>query len=340
MKALVLHGPGRLAVEEVAEPDGPGPGEVLVAPAVGGICGTDAQLFRNGPRRGDRQILGHEMAAAVLEVGPGVSSVRAGDRAAVIPIVACGRCEMCRSGVGQLCLDHQSFGIWHSWGGFGERALVAETQLVPMPEGMTWEQGALIEPLCVASNGVARGGLAPGGRLLILGGGPIGALAALHAEAAGAGQILVCEPNPGRAELIRGLGFEAVDPGAVDVAELCRERSGGLGFDVAVDCAGSPAAFGTAFDAIKPTGTVAVVAIHHQPVQLDLERVLHRGLTIAGAVAYPLQSWGRRAEQIAAGRIDVERVVTSRATLGGAVAAVEGLAAGDSGDLKVLIDVA
>ena len=163
---------------------------------------------------------------------------------------------------------------------------------------------------------------------------------ALHAEAAGAGQILVCEPNPGRAERIRGLGFETVDPGAVDVPELCRERSGGLGFDVAVDCAGSPAAFRAACDAVKPTGTVAVVAIHHRPVELDLERVLHRGLTIAGAVAYPLQSWGRRAEQIAAGRIDVARVVTSRASLGDAVAAVEGLAAGDTGDLKVLIDLA
>lgn len=339
MRALVLRGPGRLAVEPVAEPGDPGPGEVLVAPALGGICGTDAQLYRNGPRRGYRQILGHEVVAAVEAVGPGVEAVRPGDRVAVTPIVACGRCEMCRSGIGQLCLDHETLGIWHPWGGFGELALVGETQLVPLPEAMTWTQGALIEPFCVASTGLARSGLRPGGRLVIFGGGPIGALAALGAEAVGAGQILVVEPNAERAERVCDLGFEAVDPTAVDLGELCRERSGGLGFDAAVDCAGAAAGFESALDAVKPTGTVAVVAIHHRLVELDLERVLHRGLTIAGAVAYPLQDWGRRAEQIAAGRVAVERVVTSRVALADAASAVESLAAGAPGDLKVLIEL-
>jgi (R,R)-butanediol dehydrogenase/meso-butanediol dehydrogenase/diacetyl reductase len=340
MRALVLSGPRALAVEEIDGPEDPGAGEVVVAPVLGGICGTDAQFFRDGPRRGEPQILGHEVVASVLAVGAGVESARPGDRVAVTPIVACGRCEMCRSGVGQLCLDHQTLGIWHPWGGLAERALVRESQLVPLPEAITWNQAALIEPFCVASTGVARSGLRPGGRLVIFGGGPIGSLAALGAEAAGAGQILVVEPNADRAERVRGLGFEAVDPTAVDVVGLCRERSAGLGFDAAVDCAGAVAGFAAALDAVKPTGTVAVVAIHHHPVELNLERVLHRGLTIAGAVAYPLQDWGRRAEQIAAGRVEVERVITSRLPLADAPGAVESLAAGSPDDLKVLIEVA
>lgn len=335
----MLRGPQQLRVEDVEPPSAPAPGEVLIAPVVGGICGTDLQLFRGGPRAGDEQILGHEVAAEVLEVGSGVKGLAAGDRVAVIPIVACGECEMCRSGVGELCLEHESFGIKHAWGGFGERALARASQLVALPEGLSWDQGALIEPLCVASTGVTRGGLRPGGRLLIVGGGPIGVLAAMHAEAAGAGQILVCEPSPERAQRVASLGFEAVDPIAVDVPELCRERSGGLGFDVAVDCAGNQAAFDTAFESVRPTGTVSVVAIHHAPLQVNAERVLHRGLTIAGAVAYPLWAWSRRAEQIASGRIAVERVVTARVPLAEADGMLAGLAGAYAGNLKVLIDV-
>jgi (R,R)-butanediol dehydrogenase / meso-butanediol dehydrogenase / diacetyl reductase len=247
---------------------------------------------------------------------------------------------MCRSGVGQLCLDHQTFGIWHSWGGLGERALVRESQLVPLPDALDWAAAALIEPFCVASTGVSRSGIRAGGRLAIVGAGPIGALAALNAEASGAGQIIVVEPAADRRAQVEALGFEAVDPGAVDVGELCRERSGGLGFDAAIDCAGSPTAFAAAVAAVKPTGTVAVVAIHHRPVELDLDKLLHRGLTIAAAVAYPLQDWGRRAEQLAAGRIPVEKVVTSKLPLSEAPAAIESLAAGAADQLKVLVEVA
>jgi len=338
VKALRLSGPGRLAVEEVAGPGEPGPGEALIAPRVGGICGTDLKLFRDGPRRGDAQILGHEVAAEVLAIGPGVEGIGPGDRVAVIPIVACGECEMCREGRGELCLGHQSFGIWHPWGGFGERALVRASQLVPLPAGMGWDAAALVEPLCVASTGVTRGGLRPGGRVLILGGGPIAALAALHAEAAGAGELLVCERAPGRAARIRALGFGVVAPGVEDVAERCRELSGGLGFDLAVDCAGNPAAFATALAALRPTGTVSIVGLHAEPVQFDAYDLLHRGLTIAAAVAYPLWAWRRRVEQVAAGRIEVERVVTARRPLDEAPAAITGLADG-SDDLKVLIDI-
>jgi (R,R)-butanediol dehydrogenase/meso-butanediol dehydrogenase/diacetyl reductase len=339
MRALQLSGPEQLEVADVAAPGEPGPGEVLIAPRMVGICGTDLQLWRHGPVLDAPQILGHEVAATILDVGPDVAGLKPGDRVAVIPIVACGRCEMCRRGRGELCPGHESFGIMHPWGGFAERAIARADQLVPIPDELSFEQGALVEPLGVASTGIERASVGAGDRLLIVGGGPIGALAALHAEAIGLAQILVSEPLPARAALIEKLGFEVVDPNAVNVAELCRERTGGLGFDAAVDYAGSQAAFDTALAAVRPAGSVAVTALYGSPVQLDARLMMSRGLTVAGAIAFPLWSWPRRMEQIATGGLGVDRIVTSRIGLGEADDAVRRLADRLADDLKVMVDI-
>jgi (R,R)-butanediol dehydrogenase/meso-butanediol dehydrogenase/diacetyl reductase len=190
VRALRFHAARDLRIEDVEEPGGPRAGEVVVRVATCGICGTDLHEYVAGPivtpvephpLTGARnpQILGHEFAGEVVAVGSEVTSVREGDRVAIMPLAYCGRCAYCRRGLQHLCATMGCVGLSHAWGGMAELATVAEYQVVRLPDGVSFAQGALIEPTAVAAYGVERGGVAPGDKVLITGAGPIGALAAL-----------------------------------------------------------------------------------------------------------------------------------------------------------------
>src|SRR5207247_4213744 len=144
-------------------------------------------------------------------------------------------------GLQHLCATMGCVGLSHAWGGMAELATVAEYQVVRLPESVTHQQGALIEPTAVAAYGVERAGVAPGDRVLVTGAGPIGALAALCAHSAGAAAVYVSEPNPARRARAESLEVAMVlDPTSVDVPELLHEETNGLGVDVAIDCSGQP----------------------------------------------------------------------------------------------------
>src|SRR5713101_7217234 len=209
VRALRFHAARDLRIEEVTEPSAPAAGEVVVRVATCGICGTDLHEYSAGPivtpvephpltGAQNPQILGHEFAGAVVAIGSGVTSVVEGDRVAIMPLAYCGHCAYCRRGLQHLCATMACVGLSHAWGGMAELATVAEYQVVRLPDSVTYRQGALIEPTAVAAYGVERAGVAPGDRVLVTGAGPIGALAALCAHAAGASTVYVSEPNPAR----------------------------------------------------------------------------------------------------------------------------------------------
>ena len=350
MRALRFHAAGDVRVDDVAEPPAPGPGEVLVAPAVCGICGTDLHEFLSGPTRtcvdphpvtGGRipQILGHELSGAVVAVGPGVRSVAAGDRVAVMPLVTCGACAACTAGRGQHCALRAAVGLRHPWGGMAPLALVGEAQVARVPAGVSLEQAALVEPAAVAASAVAAGGLDGGGAVLVLGAGPIGALAALVAREQGAADVVVAEPQPGRAARMRDLGFDVLDPAAADVARACRDRHPG-GVDAAIECSGSPAAVRAALAAVAPGGRVVQAGLVERPLEVDALDLTLRGVSWIGSVGYPLDAWPGLLDRVAAGALPLERVVTGRVALEDAVAGgFRRLAAGGD-DVKLLVDVA
>src|SRR3954451_11228376 len=269
MQALRFHAARDLRIEDVQEPSAPGPGEVLVRTAACGICGTDLHEFVAGPivtpvephpltGAQNPQILGHEFAGDVVSVGPGVASVAEGDRVAIMPLAYCGRCAYCERGLQHLCTTMACVGLSHPWGGMGELATVAEYQVVRLPDGVTYRQGALIEPTAVAAYGVERAGVGPGDAVLVTGAGPIGALAALCARADGASTVYVSEPNPARRARAEALGVATVlDPASVDVPAYLRERHDGLGVDVAIECSGNARAFNAAVASLRRRGTLA-----------------------------------------------------------------------------------
>jgi (R,R)-butanediol dehydrogenase/meso-butanediol dehydrogenase/diacetyl reductase len=350
VKALRFHAAKDIRIEEVPGPGEPGVGEVVVRVATCGICGTDLHEYAAGPivtpvephpltGAQNPQILGHEFAGEVVAIGPGVTSVVEGDRVAIMPLAYCGHCAYCRRGLQHLCATMACVGLSHAWGGMAELATVAEYQIVRLPDSVSYEQGALIEPTAVAAYGVERAGVAPGDRVLVTGAGPIGALAALCSQAAGASIVYVSEPNPARRVRAEALGVATVlDPTSVDVPELLHEQTDGLGVDVAIECSGHPNGFNTAVHSLRRRGTLAQTGLFVGEASVEPMLWSLNDLTIVGTWCYWVYDFDRIAAQIAAGDLPVERVVTNGVSLDGAPEAFALLASGTADEIKVLVD--
>jgi (R,R)-butanediol dehydrogenase/meso-butanediol dehydrogenase/diacetyl reductase len=357
MRALRFHQARQLCIEEVAEPGPPGPGEVLLRPVMCGICGTDLHEYTDGPIVTPArphpltgatlpQIMGHEFSAVVAATGPGVTHVREGNLCTVMPLISCGHCHECARGQAHLCRTMACTGLSSAWGGLADLAIVSAQQVIPAPEPITPQQAALIEPTAVAAYGVDRGRLQPGQTVLITGAGPIGSLAAIYALAAGARRAVVSEPNPVRRKRAAGLGaglgeIITADPAAEPVAEIIRDLTGGIGADIAVECAGHESALNLCIDAVRPAGTVVQTALHIRPAAIRAETLALKDLTLAGTWCYPVQDFPRIAGLVASGRLPVERVISSVVPLRSAITGgFEALIARGTGEVKVLIEVA
>jgi (R,R)-butanediol dehydrogenase/meso-butanediol dehydrogenase/diacetyl reductase len=230
-------------------------------------------------------------------------------------------------------------GLSHAWGGMAELATVAEYQVVPLPDGVSYHQGALIEPTAVAAYGVERAGVAPGDRVLVTGAGPIGALAALCARSAGASTVYISEPNAARRARAEALGVATVlDPSSLDVPAFLRDESDGLGVDVAIECSGHPNGFSAAINSLRRRGTLAQTGLFVGEAAVEPMVWALNDLTIVGTWCYWVYDFDRIAAQIAAGDLPVERVVTSQVDLDGAPDAFARLASGAADEIKVLVD--
>jgi (R,R)-butanediol dehydrogenase/meso-butanediol dehydrogenase/diacetyl reductase len=326
MRAAVFHGDHDIRVEEVSAPSGPGAGEVLLRPFWCGICGTDLHEYAMGPivipsdphsLNGSQlpQILGHEFSAEVLEVGAGVTSVSAGQRVSVMPLLYCGECYYCRRGLNHLCVSMACVGLSFGWGGIAELAVVPASHVSVLPDAVSDLQGALVEPAAVAAYGVDTAGVRPGDSVLVTGAGPIGALAALYASSLGA-EVVISEVNPTRVALARSLDVgEVLNPSEVDVAGWLKDRNGGIGVDAAIECSGNERALQTALGSVRSAGRVAQTGLHTKPAAIDPMSLAEHDITLAGTWCYPVTDWPRVISLIASGRLPVEKVVSARISM-------------------------
>jgi (R,R)-butanediol dehydrogenase/meso-butanediol dehydrogenase/diacetyl reductase len=326
MRAAVFHGDHDIRVEEVSAPSGPGAGEVLLRPFWCGICGTDLHEYAMGPivipsdphsLNGSQlpQILGHEFSAEVLEVGAGVTSVSAGQRVSVMPLLYCGECYYCRRGLNHLCVSMACVGLSFGWGGIAELAVVPASHVSVLPDAVSDLQGALVEPAAVAAYGVDTAGVRPGDSVLVTGAGPIGALAALYASSLGA-EVVISEVNPTRVALARSLDVgEVLNPSEVDVAGWLKDRNGGIGVDAAIECSGNERALQTALASVRSAGRVAQTGLHTKPAAIDPMSLAEHDITLAGTWCYPVTDWPRVISLIASGRLPVEKVVSARISM-------------------------
>ena len=350
-----LYGQGDIRIEE-ADVAAPGPGEVLVAMAAGGICGSDLHYYQDGGfgpiRVREPIVLGHEVAGTVRAVGAGVEGVAPGDRVAVNPSRPCNACRYCLDGLQQHCLAMRFFGsalrFPHEQGGFRDLMVVDAFQCVRVdnPE-VSLAEAACAEPLAVCLHALNRAGASAGNlagkSVLVTGAGPIGILALLTARAFGATRLFVSDVNDTRLALAAEVvpGVVAINPAREDVGE--RVRAGtqdGIGCDVALECVGNDRALQSCLDAVRKQGVIVQTGLHPGKGSVDFFQLTFKDAEIRGSWCYPTHGWPRTIELIASGAIPARRVVTKRIALDEAVAeGFEALLDPAGSQLKILIDL-
>ncbi len=284
-------------------------------------------------------ILGHEFSARVVAVGPNVDDVAAGDEVVVMPLQYCGRCAACLAGRHTHCQLKAWTGLSSPWGGFGDLALVESYQLTPL-DGISALAGAVVEPAAVAMNAAMRAGIGPGDSVFVAGAGAIGALTVMAARAAGAASVYVFDPNSKRAEYVAALGAEVVpEDEPARIAQFLRDRTGGLGVDVSMDCAGKPQAMTACVQAVRTGGKVGIPAVHPGSIPVDVRRLTRDDLTIVGSIGYSRETWEKTVRMVRAGLLPVERIVTARIERDQIVEKGFVVLAQPSHEIKVLVQV-
>lgn len=284
MKAAVWHGDHRIDVEELAQPR-LDPGWALIRVELTGLCGTDLAIFAGHHQRArDPLVLGHEMVGIVETVnGAGPDP---GSRVAVNPLLPCKHCWPCRHGQPHTCRQLRLLGIDRD-GSLADFVAAPVTSLVSMKFGTPAQLAVFVEPLAVAVHAVGRAQVRPGHSIMIFGGGPIGVLTGLVARAAGAGPILVAEPNDQRRAIAREVGFEGIDAASVsEVSRAVLELTDGAGADITFDTAGHPSVPPALSAVTREHGTIVVAGLHHQPASLDLHAVTFAEQRLIGSRVY------------------------------------------------------
>ena len=288
----------------------PGPGQVQVQIAYSGICGTDLHIYHGkmDRRTGASQILGHEVSGVVSAVGPDVTAVVVGDPVTVMPLDWCGQCPACRAGHTHICQNLKFLGI-DVPGGMQSYWTVPARVVVKLPANLSLRHAALIEPLAVAAHDVRMGGVSQGEFVVVLGGGPIGALEALVAKSRGA-TVVVSEINPFRLRLLQELGLEAVNPNETDLVALVEERTGGAGADVVFEVTAHPTGAAMMTKLARTRGRIVIVGIFSDPVPVDLFRLFWRELRIIGARVYEREDFEQAATLAASGQLPLDALIS------------------------------
>jgi (R,R)-butanediol dehydrogenase / meso-butanediol dehydrogenase / diacetyl reductase len=335
MKASVYLRNRQLDVEDRPVPF-PRPGEALLHIQRVGICGSDLHIFQGhlDHRVPERNTIGHEVLAEVVEV-PGGARVAKGDRVVINPIVSCGDCGACKMGASYLCYKLKVLGV-DAPGGMQEYWAVAAENLIPVPAAVGDDDAAMLEPLAVATHDVARAEVKAGDRVVVFGGGPIGTLIALVCREKGA-HVKVVEINPFRLKLIQGIGLETIGPGEDTVAAV-RDWTGGTGADVVFEVTGDPAMVTLLTRVVRVWGTVSVIAIHSEPVPIDLYPVFAREIKLHGSRLYTKAAWDEAIRLAAARALPLAALVTGRVKIDGIQRAMEEALSGGP-VMKVLVDM-
>ena len=337
MRTAVYIGDHTIETAE-ADPQPPAAGQVQIAVAYTGLCGTDLHIIHGSmdARVSTPLAFGHEMSGTIAALGEGVTGWAVGDAVTVMPLKWDGTCPACLAGHQHICQNLVFVGI-DSPGSLQELWSVPAELLVALPADLSLETAALAEPVAVAVHDVRRSELTKGDRVVVIGGGPIGVLIATVARHFG-GEVAVIELDPARRAQVANLGFETVDPRETDQVAWVTEWTGGAGADVVFEVSGAAAAVLGATALAKVRGTLVVVAIHPTPREIDLQRVFWRELRILGARVYERADFETAVELLSAGVIPSEELISKIVPLGGIPDAITDLENGRA--LKVLVDVA
>lgn len=311
-------GPDNIALCDIPEPGIQHPDDVKIAVKRGGLCGTDLHIRHGGYGFRPPVTLCHELSGDVVAVGKNVQHTQIGNRVTIMPSAsgACGQCSYCQVGEYFFCPQRNSIGSMRD-GGFADYCVVPQNLVFPLPESVSYDAAALVEPLacCVKAISLTTH-IAPGDLVLVSGPGPIGLMCATLAQKAG-GRVIVCgtDRDTNRLTKARELGAEQTinvfDENLIDIIHTHADN----GADIVIECAGAAGSVNQCLDAVRPLGTFVQVALIDHPIQADWGKIIYKQLRVHGTIAQNWQSWRRALDLVTLGTIDLTAFVSHRLPL-------------------------
>ena len=331
----------RLELREMPNP-APAPGKAVVDIAYCGICGTDLHAYQSGEPY-NPAICGHEWVGHVSGIGKDVDGVREGDRVAIGIATACGACPTCRRGDAAHC-ETAFFGaigvgpLAAQHGGFASSIAFDARRLYRVDPQIDDIAAAILEPATVAVHAIRRSNIRLGDSVVVLGAGPIGLLVLQAARAAGAGTVILVEPQRSRRELGGTLGADAlIDPNAVDVLEAVNAHVGAQGADIVIECAGIACTIEQSASLVRRGGVVSLVGVPNHPAQIRVTEWLIKEVRLTASLAYLREEFEIAQGLVADGRIRCAELHTSTVSLQGLAGAFARLSDAPE-EVKVLVD--
>jgi len=339
MKALVYQGPWTMTVEDVPAPTA-GPGQVQIDVRKVGICGSDVHGFigKTG-RRIPPMIMGHEFGGVVSGLGEGVTRFAVGDEVIASPIQFCGKCANCRRGLTNICTDRHVLGV-DIPGAYAAQIAVDESMVYAKPPGMDWRLAVMAEPLAVALHAVNLTPFDLMDTVAIVGAGTIGLLTLMAAKLKGAGTVIITDKSVHRLNLARKLGADmAIDVDAQDPIAAVKAVTDGLGADAVIEAVGFAPTVRQALALTRTGGAVTWIGNSAQLIELNMQEVVTRELTVRGSYAFNTAEFDRSIQAITGGRIDVAPLIERVASLDEGPQIIHDLAAGELDLVKVVLEV-
>lgn len=313
MKAAVLRGSEDIRTENVSDPRVETDGVIIRVKACG-VCGSDLHVYKEEGHEGT--IFGHELSGDVVEVGPGVSDIRVGERVTAVGFRPCGQCFWCRQGKFHRCSDMALLG-YQMPGAMAELVSIPFAALgrnvFRLPEALTYEEGATVEPLSISLFSVKRAQPGEKDTAVVLGAGVIGLGAVQVLKAMGVSKVLVTGRRTSRLQAAKACGADlVVDAAGEDVLNAVMEATSGFGADIVVECAGSPDTFKQAIDMVRGGGKVMLVGIFEKPFAWEPRQVITKNITLIGCLG---GNFPGAIDLIESGKVNTRPFVTHRFSL-------------------------
>ncbi|MFP4381770.1 MAG: zinc-dependent alcohol dehydrogenase [Candidatus Sumerlaeia bacterium] len=340
MLQAVMTKPGEIEYRDVDKPAIKKPNQVIVRMERIGVCGSDIHVYHGThPFTGYPVVQGHEVSGVIEEVGSDAGELKKGDKVTIMPQEVCGECYYCTHGMYHICQSLKVMGF-QTEGAGQEYFRVDAEKVLRLPEDMSLDYAAMIEPVSVAVHAMGRFGSVEGLKVLVLGAGTIGNLTAQTARALGAADVMITDISDYKLGKAKDCGIDhAINTKSQDLGASIRSAFGDNGADVIFECVGAQATIDQAVENARKASTIVVVGVFGEKPKVNLSRVQDCELSLIGTLMYQQDDYEKAIELIAGGKMQLDPMITHRFGFRDFLKAYETIEEANGESLKVMIDV-